>query len=141
MTEIFNAYWNVILQERFWSWSIIGIIYLVFAFTVRGWFLNPMFRQAKDLRSRYYQELKQDYLKFSFWGWFFFFLPLIFFTFVWNQTAKEPLSLRHQIALVAGLLCFLWSVMVHMRAFSRACMTLMKELVDEKESQAVIKHV
>ncbi len=139
--EMFNSYLNVILQERFWSWSIIGIIYLIFAFTVRGWFLNPLFRDVKHLKPRYYHEIKQIYLKYSFWGWFLFFLPVVFFTYVWNQTAKEPLTLRHHLAIALGFFSFLASIMIHMRAFANACVELLREMVDEKDAQAVVKHV
>ncbi|MBU3759552.1 MAG: hypothetical protein FGM27_06430 [Candidatus Omnitrophica bacterium] len=135
MMEIVSQYVDLILRERFWSWSVIGIVYLIFAFTVRGWFMNPLFSGIKSLGSQPYHDFKQEYLKLSFWGWFFFFLPLVILTYVWNQTAKQPLGLFHQILIVAGAALFFWSIMVHMKSFCQASVVLLKKKLGEQEKQ------
>lgn len=140
MSGVIESYIEIILRERFWSWSVIGIVYLIIAFVMRGWFLNPMIQKAKELPPKYYHDIKHAYLKNSFWGWFFFFLPLVFFTLVWNWSYREPLYGRSLALLILGIFCYVWSVMLHLKAFGNGATSTLKRVIDEREMRAAIKN-
>lgn len=139
MTELLNNYMKLIMEERFWSWSVIGILYLIAGSTVRGWFLNGVSARARALKSKYYHEVKQAYLRRSLPGWFLFFLPLVIFTFVWNQTATRPLAGIYLAALIVGGVSFLGSILAHLNAFAFAALTVLGDIVQDKEHEAVLK--
>jgi len=139
MSEFINSYLKIIWEERFWSWSVIGILYLIAGWTVRGWFLNSLHRSARSLKSKYYHDVKQAYLRRSLTGWFFFFLPLIIFTYIWNQTAGHQLTALYTVALGVGILSFIVSILAHLRAFGLATLSVLGELVHDKERDLTIK--
>lgn len=138
MIEYIASYLQVIQEERFWSWTIIGILYLISGLTVRGWFLNPVFNQAREIRKQYYGEVKQVYLKNSLIGWFFFFVPLAFIIVLWNQVKGFPMNTAQHIAILAGALSFVLSIVSHLKAFTGASLTVLRTVVEEKELQTAM---
>ena len=137
MREFFASYFDLILKERFWSWTLVGIVYLVFAFLLRAWFLGSMVQRAKELPPRYYHDVKHSYLRKSFWGWFFFFLPVILLTTVWNQAENMPPQGLYLLLSILAAVSMVWSIMIHMRAFSEAATLVLKRVLDEQEIQSV----
>ncbi|HTL48483.1 MAG TPA: hypothetical protein VL688_10545 [Verrucomicrobiae bacterium] len=139
MSELVSAYLRVIWEERFWSWSVVGILYIIAAFTVRGWFLNGLISSARALKSKHYHEIKQAYLRRSLPGWLFFFLPLIIFTFVWNQTTGTAIPGKYLAAVILGIVSFIAAILSHVRAFAEASLSVLADLLQESEKHSSLK--
>jgi hypothetical protein len=139
MSEFVNAYAKVIWEERFWSWSVIGILYVIAAFAVRGWFLNSLISRARSFKSKHYHEIKQAYLKRSLPGWIFFFLPLVLFTFVWNQTRGTAIEGKYMAAVILGIFSFIAAILSHLRAFAEACLSVLADVVADGEKHSALK--
>jgi len=139
MIEYITSYLEVIQEERFWSWTLIGIVYLLAGLTVRGWFLNPVFNQAHEIKKPYYHEIKQVYLKKSMAGWCFFFIPLAFIVVLWNGVKSFPLNAQQWSAVMAATLSFVLSIISHLKAFTIATLSVMRVAVDEKDLQIAIQ--
>lgn len=131
-----STYLDVILEERFWSWTVIAILYLVLGLILRGAILNNLFNKIKDLKKEYYHEVKSLYLKNSLYGWFFFTLSLIICVILWYRIDGYPLNRIDVIGISAASLSFFWSVLSHMKAFALAQAKVLRKVVDEKELQA-----
>lgn len=124
-TEALRTYGQLVLHERFWSWSLVGILYLVAGMIVRGWFINPVIAKAKELDSKYYHEIQRAYLKRSVPGWMLFFISFLIFVAVWNQEISLPLSRPQTGALGVALLSYFFSILFHVQAFAKAAVITM----------------
>lgn len=138
MSEYIASYLQVIQEERFWSWTLLGIIYLLAGLTVRGWFLNSVFNEAREIRKHYYSEIKQQYLKQSVAGWFFFFIPIAFIILLWNQVKSFPLNAMQFTAILAAVISFVLSIISHLKAFTSASLSVLRVVVEEKELQSAM---
>lgn len=128
MITVIKPYLDIILAERSWSWSLIGILYVLAAFFVRSWFMNSLVWKAKQLDKSLYHAVKSAYLKRSVLGWFLFFVPLALFTLFWQKTITEE-SKRFWIV-VGGSSCFVLSILLHIRAFGLGALTVLKKHSD-----------
>jgi len=128
MMETLKAYVDIILLERSWSWSLVGIVYLILAFIIRGWFTKPVMRHAKTLESRYYHVFKNAYLKRAIWGWIFFLIPLFVVALFWTQSKVLPLSAEEALVLLGALASFILSIMFHLGALSFAGVDAIKKI-------------
>ena len=132
MDESLKATLEAILKERSWSWTVIGIAYLITGLTVRGWFLRPLIRRSKELHRKVYRHLKGAYLQRSVWGWIFFMLSFVIVVMLWNVAATFPITLEEAEAALAALVSFILSIIFHLEAFGMAAVATLKQ-VTEKE--------
>lgn len=139
MVNVLRSYLDIILQERFWSWSLIGILYVILGLMVRGWFLNSMIRRAKEVGSKYYHEIKKAYLKRSLLGWILFFIPLGILIVLWSRGMEFPLDRATQIWVHIAIASYTMSVISHMWAFGTAGIVTLKLLAREAGIQEALQ--
>ncbi len=125
-----KPYLDVVLQERDWSWAVIAILYVLAAYFVRGWFMNGLSCQSKSLDRKWHSEVKAAYLKYSFPGWIFFFLPLGLVILIWR---KDILPIKvPEIYLYAGAgVSYVFSIIFHLQAFGLASIEVLKKFQDK----------
>lgn len=129
-----KPYLDVILTERTWSWTLIGILYLLSGFLVRSWFISPITRHLKPLSREAQNEVKKKYLQHSFWGWVFFLIPLCFFILLWRSDIL-PFHVDDRYVVLAAILSFIFSIIIHLQAFGKAGLLTLKrasELFEKK---------
>lgn len=133
MTTTLKSYLDIILIERDWSWTLIGILYLVIGLVVRGWFLKPLSLRAKVLDRSLYHEIKKDYLRHSLAGWIFFILPLIAFIILWSRKDLFPVTIKDAFTASAAIVSFILSVLFHLQAFGVSALSIFKK-TDDRET-------
>ena len=131
--EMFKTYVEVILAERSWSWTVVGIFYLVLGLVIRGWLIGPIIHKAKELNRLPYEEFKRAYLKRAAVGWIFFLLSFVVVVGLWNREARLPLSIKEALAVLAAIVSFLLSILSHLQALGVAAVIALKR-VSEKEA-------
>ena len=125
MNESLKPYLDAILQERSWSWSLIGILYVLAAFFVRSWFMNSLVWKGKQLDKSVYNAVKAAYLRRSVLGWIFFFLPLAFFPLYWQKFI--PLNLDQKWLAVSGAVSLFIAILLHLRSFALGAIAVLKK--------------
>lgn len=130
MNASFKAYFDVILVERSWSWTLVGILYLVVSLILRGFFMKPLVRAAKGLDRPIYQEIERAYSNHSLLGWIFFYIPLFIFIVLWYRQDIFPNTARDAFILLA-VASFILSVLLHLKAFGLAAINILRETLDK----------
>ena len=133
-----KPYWDSILAERTWSWTLIGILYLLSGLLVRSWFIRPLARHLKKLSREFQHEVKKVYLQHSFWGWLFFLVPLCLLILFWRSDLL-PFRLDDRCVLIGALASFILSILMHLQAFGKATLLTLKrssELLEKKMFEA-----
>ena len=120
-------YWQAVLKERDWSWTLVAVLLILFGLVIRGWFLGPLIHKAKSLDRKIYHEIKSTYLKRSLAGWVFFFIATGLAVFVWSDNPKLPLGLQDKVQLAAIGLSFFLSILLHLIAFGLASLSVLQE--------------
>ena len=133
MNTFLQPYIDSILTERSWSWSLIGILYVLAALFIRSWFMGPLFSKARLLDHSLYSAIKHAYAKRSFWGWLLFFLPLVLFVLFWQNNLPQNMGQTFVIAAGSGSLVL--SIVFHLQAFGAGAVSVFKkhnDLMKEK---------
>ena len=136
MEEFFRPYIEAIFKEREWSWAIIGIVYLLSASFIRGWFLNPLTRRAKNLERSFRGSVRKGYLKRSLLGWIFFLLPIGIIYLTWQREVQLPVDLKVEskiLLLSLGAASFVLSVLSHLTAFNIASLETLRSTAEQQE--------
>ena len=79
--------WNMVLTQRVWSWTVVGIAYLLVFLVVRSFFLHTLIKRARSLNSKWFHEVKKAYTKKCISGWILFLVSFLILIFFW-QTAN-----------------------------------------------------
>lgn len=132
MISPLQSYVDAILSGRDWSWTVVGILYVLAAYFVRGWFVNPLSQKAKNLSRESWHRIKSHYLSASFLGWVFFFFPLAIVVLIWRKT-ELPVPVENRSMIVAGCVSFVLSVMLHLQAFALAAVAALKDFEEKKD--------
>lgn len=127
MKEQIQFYLNAILNERSWSWALIGLVYVISAYTIRSWFLKPLVRKTKELDKSLSHKIKASYLQHSFLGWVFFLIPLFISIFLWNRQALAPITIKDVAAVLIAGACFILSIFCHLQAFGLAALETLQQ--------------
>lgn len=138
MIHALKPYLDVVLAERTWSWTLIGILYLLAGFLVRSWFMRPLAVQLKQLGREFQHEVKKTYLQLSFWGWLFFLIPLGLFVLLWRSDIL-PFRVNDRYVVAGALISFIFSIIMHLQAFGKAALLTLKrsgELLEKKMFEA-----
>ncbi len=133
MITMIKPYLDVILSERSWSWSLIGILYVLAAFFVRSWFMNSLVWKAKQMDKSVYSAVKAAYLRRSVLGWFLFFLPLGLFTLYW-QSILPPVVTDKMVAGGASA-CLITAILLHLRAFGLGAIAVLKKQTETSKEK------
>ena len=134
MQSPFKSVVEVLLTERDWSWSVIGILYLLAAFFVRSGFVGPLAAQLKKIDRSLHHEVKNEYLLRSLWGWIFFMLPLGVIVFFWRQNALGG-KINPWVPIAASLASFIFSILLHLAAFASAALSTLKRLSESRNEK------
>jgi len=119
---------EMILIDRTWSWSIIGIFYLGLTLIVRNWFLSAIVKRAKELKGRWYQDIKDLYLKRALTGWIFYLMSFAIILLLWVRPDFLPLTPVDWFSLVLAMVFYFISVLLHMQALGVAAVVTMRRL-------------
>ncbi len=134
MEQSLQLFIDQILQERTWSWTVIGIAYLIVGLTIRSWFIGPIVRRSKELNRKNYHDFKSAYLKRSIWGWLFFLASFLTVIGLWSTVISLPMSVKQALAILGAIICFIFSIVFHLTAYGIAALTALKQASEtEKE--------
>ncbi len=137
MLTMFKPYLDVILSERSWSWSLIGILYVLAGLFVRSWFLGPVMGKAKKLDKSVFKAVKSSYFKRSLLGWLFFFLPLAAFTLYWQKILPPVVTDKMVAGGVVSLLVL--SIMFHLQAFGAGVTAVLKKQTENMKEKSLFE--
>ena len=133
--NLIHFYTALIASEKQWSWTLVGIAYLVGALFIRSLFFRFPVRETKEIDSNLYSAVKMIYLKNSGPGWVLFsiaFLLVIATWLEWQSVASDR-TLILLFCLLLPLLFFL-SVALHLTAYVRALLAVLRQRMGvEKE--------
>ncbi|MBI3306244.1 MAG: hypothetical protein HYZ84_00355 [Candidatus Omnitrophica bacterium] len=127
MLDMAQMYLRAILNERSWSWALIGLVYVVGAYTIRSWFMKPLVRRARELDKPLWHKIKGAYLQHSLLGWLFFLLPLFISIVLWYREAFAPITIKDIAAILGALVSFLLSIFCHLQAFGIATIEVLRQ--------------
>ncbi len=136
--SLLKPYVDAILAERDWSWSFIGILYLVSGMIIRSWFLGPVASRVRNLDRKLRYSVKSAYLKRSFWGWIFFFIPLAVIIVLWqDRPLPAPLTKIHLIGV--GIGSFVFSIILHLQCFGIASLQTLRQICDKEAQKKLLE--
>ncbi len=135
MNSFLQPYIDSVLAERSWSWSLIGILYVLAALFVRSWFIGPLFSKARLLDHSLYSAIKHAYAKRSFWGWLLFFLPLALFVLFWQNYLPQKITQTFVVS--AGSSSLVLSIMFHLQAFGAGAVSVFKKHNDQAKEKSL----
>jgi hypothetical protein len=118
----------MILADRVWSWTVVGIGYLLVFLFVRGFFFHPLVKRAKTLNSKWYHEIKKVYVKKCIAGWIVFLVSFLIFIFFW-QTANLKQPSLYEVGMVFLIvLAVLFAVISHLIAFGTSVIHVLAQV-------------
>lgn len=137
MSESLKSYFDVILIERQWSWTLVAIIYLIIGFFIRSWFMHPLSSRMRTLDGLLRKQLRHAYSRHSMAGWLFFIIPLCLFIAIWRQDIF-PIKVKDFFVLLIAGFCFMLSILFHVHAFGIAAVEVLNQHhAAEKERKLV----
>jgi len=120
--------WNMVLTQRAWSWTVIGIAYLLVFLLVRNFFLHGLIKRSRALNSKWYHEIKKVYAKKCIPGWILFLISFLMLIFFWQTANFQQASLYEMAVLVLILLTVLLSIMSQVIAFGTSAIHVLKQV-------------
>ena len=123
-----QVYSQMILTERYWSWTLVGAGYLIAALILRSILFRSILRESKEIDRNLHSEVLKVYLRRSFAGWILFALSFLLVVAIWIGW-KTPPPNKTEFFLAIWLLSvlFLLSVIAHYQAFSQALLTVLRQ--------------
>jgi len=128
MEEWIQKFSDLIAGDRTWSWCVIGILYIILTLIIRNWFLHPFVKRARELKHRWYQDLKDLYLKRATAGWIFYIISLVTILVLWSRPQIFPLTVGRTIAIVVALCSYILSIVFHLQALSVATVVTLRRV-------------
>lgn len=135
MVDYTRLYVDAVMAERQWSWSVIGIVYLVMTILIRQFIFRALIRNTKDLDSNVYSNARNLYLRNSTAGWILYFISFLLVVVAWIvwKRPKVDTGLLVSFTLLAPSLFFL-SVVLHLLAFAHSLLAIFRQKIGvEKE--------
>jgi hypothetical protein len=118
----------MVLTQRAWSWTVIGIGYLLVFLLVRSFFLHELIKRARSLTSKWYHEIKKVYMKKCVGGWVLFLISFLMMVFFWRTANFQQASLYEVAVLFLIILTVLLAIMSHLIAFGTSVIHVLKQL-------------
>lgn len=128
MDEMIQKFSNLMINDRDWSWSVIGILYLILTLIIRNAFMRPLNVHLKELKRRWGKEIKDAYSKHSIVGWFFYFVSFGGVLFAWSRPDILPLTFKMTAGLVLIFVAYLLSILFHVQALGLACAEILRRM-------------
>ena len=120
--------WNMVLTQRTWSWTVIGIEYLLAFLLVRSFFLHELIKRARSLNSKWYHEVKKVYMKKCLSGWILFLVSFLILIFFWQTANLKQASLYEVGMIFLIILAVLFAIISHLIAFGTSVIHVLKQL-------------
>ena len=120
--------WNMILTQRAWSWTVIGIAYLLVFLLFRSFFLHGLIKRARSLNSKWYHEVKKVYMKKCFSGWILFLISFLMLVFFWQTADFKQASLYEAGMVFLIVLTVLFAIISQLIAFGASVIHVLKQL-------------
>ena len=120
---------RLIISERQWSWSVIGLVVIIAALSFRTFSLGNILRIMKVRNLSWYKRTLTYYQKRSILGWIFFYLFILGVILLWRY---ETFFLKYLNFLEWTLIfisVFFLSLFFHMKAYARSIVEAMQENV------------
>ena len=133
MLECAQSYYNMILAERSWSWSVLAILYIFSGYLIRALFFSPLARQTKKLEHPLGHAVKAAYLRRSLPGWIFFLAPAVLLILRWTGVFVPPFDDCWLIA--AGAAGYGLSLLLHLQAFGAGAVVLLKRSSENQKEK------
>ena len=134
MVELMNTYVDAIVTQREWSWTVIGIVYLIIALIIRSLFLSSMNRRVKDLNRHQYHEVTSAYLKRCSVGWVFFLISFAFVVWLWSRVDLLPLSIKNACIVLGIIVSYILAILSHTQAMGIAALMALKKTAEKEIS-------
>ena len=120
--------WNMILTQRAWSWTVIGIGYLFVFLFVRSFFLHGLIKRSRVLNSKWYHEIKKVYMKKCIGGWILFLVSFLMLIFFWQTANLRQPSLYEVGMTFLIVLTVLLAIMSQVIAFGTSVIYVLKQI-------------
>lgn len=133
MKELIQQFSDMVVIDRGWSWSVIGILYLGLTLILRNWFLSPVIDRVKLLKRAHAQIVKDAYLKQAAYGWIFYLIAFLIVIALWREKNLLPITLKQLAAAVTALFCYIFSIVLHLQAVGAAGIVALRHLEKERE--------
>lgn len=122
--EIFD----ILFGQRYLSWPIVVIAYLVVTLILRKVTFSGMRSGLKHLEKKVFKGAKRGYQKNSFFGWLVYLLSVLVLIFYWFQCALPYIGKIPNLLLVSVfLILFFASFILHLRALFFSTIHAMEE--------------
>lgn len=124
----FQPYWDLILSNRQWSWTLVGSAYLIAALFIRHLLFRNILHETKELDRGLYSEVLRLYLKHSLAGWVFFALSFLLVVCLWLGWKPAFFQkLEYLLAMVLLYFLFFLSVIFHYQAYVKALLSVLRQ--------------
>jgi hypothetical protein len=120
--------WELVLTQRAWSWTMIGIGYLLVFLLARNFFFHSLIKRARALNSKWYHEIKKVYMKKCIAGWILFLASFLILVFFWQTADFKQASLYEVGMIFLIILTVLFAVISHLIAFGASAIFVLKQL-------------
>lgn len=123
-----------VLEDRGWSWAIIGIAAILTGLICRHGLVGDLLAALKAKNKTWYKRTQERYLSKSVIGWILFLLSIAGFVMIWRNARMFSgyMPIQYWIILFAALMAC--SYMAHLRAYMRSMIESIHENVpSEKE--------
>ena len=136
--SILKPYLDAILTERDWSWSFICILYVIGALVIRNWFFGTLAGKTRDLDKKLQRAIKKAYASRSLLGWIFFLFPMTILIVLW-QDRPLPVKVERCHLVGAAVASYIFSVILHLRAFGTAALLTLKRLSESEQQKKFLE--
>lgn len=120
-------FWNVIMTEKNWAWSIVALVWLIVMLIVRHLLLRYIFAELKKVNKEIRAQVQQVYLPRSILGW----LLLVLGVALGTVICLNPMFMSNYMALfqlqVICIAILAGSVFAHTHAYTYAILKVMTE--------------
>ena len=118
---------RAILEEREWSWSVLGCVVMIASLIIRSLLLRNILHGMKVRDSNWYRRMLFYYEKRSIWGWICFAVVAAGTMLFWRF---EPFFLKYLNTLEWVLVLFIFftvSLFLHLHAYASAIVETVSE--------------
>ena len=120
-------YWQLVQNEKKWSWSIVAILFLLAALFLRQLILFSLLSRMKQMPRDMRKEVQKHYERKAVIGWILFAASISLLTWLW----VNPVLLVSYFPLLGwrlvAVLLFFMSLVNHTQAYAQAFLKLIEE--------------
>ena len=128
-------YWDLVQNQREWSWSIAAMGFLLAALALRHIVLHNVFRKLKQMPRDLRQNIQINYTKRSIPGWILFVLAIAFATALWARH-KTFSTYGPRIIWYVMITALLGSaILCHTQAYLSALLQLIEDKMSSAEKE------